>query len=455
MWPILLALLVFVSYGEAYAGKMDKYSCHPELCATDEYLIKENATADRFGLPRVRDAAMLKELSERGHFVVVPRNTGTFYLAEPESVYALPSTKDLIEDLARRYSKNFKGERHKITSLLRIPDDQQNLVNKRKTIADGESDDSRSCHLTGACFDISRRPMSLAQIAWMREELIKLIDAGIILAIEEGRSNAFHIFVLPLPSPNVISADIIEKEYKRELLEKLSGLLGNTERISSIFSDANIKLDYTVLPKVVEDPKEAKRLAEEYRNKILSEESINRGREYMRERKIDFDAVARRYNGKVDPEIVASILRNETNFGRFIGSRLVVNSLYSNYILRPRRRGFAFNELACLLKTAWEKEWNLFLLKGSTFGAFGNAQFMPCTYRSLAVDGNGDGVIDLFSDADSILSIVNKLRKDGWSQKKSNQRKAVLSYNPDDFYAELVLKYREKLLHRSPPVRRK
>jgi membrane-bound lytic murein transglycosylase B len=53
--------------------------------------------------------------------------------------------------------------------------------------------------------------------------------------------------------------------------------------------------------------------------------------------------------------------------------------------------------------------------KGSWAGAFGNMQFMPTTFMTYALDGDGDKVIDIaHSLADSFASAANYLSQVGW-----------------------------------------
>src|SRR5262249_2883744 len=54
-------------------------------------------------------------------------------------------------------------------------------------------------------------------------------------------------------------------------------------------------------------------------------------------------------------------------------------------------------------------------LNGSWAGAFGHTQFMPSTYRRLAVDFDRDGRKDpINSVADALASSANLLRRSGW-----------------------------------------
>ena len=52
---------------------------------------------------------------------------------------------------------------------------------------------------------------------------------------------------------------------------------------------------------------------------------------------------------------------------------------------------------------------------GSYAGAMGIPQFMPSSFRSYAVDGDGDGHRDLWNDwADVFASVANYLKVHGW-----------------------------------------
>jgi cell wall-associated NlpC family hydrolase len=77
----------------------------------------------------------------------------------------------------------------------------------------------------------------------------------------------------------------------------------------------------------------------------------------------------------------------------------------------------------------------------SSAGAQGLMQFMPATWAAMGVDGNHDGQVNIHSNADSIYSAANYLTKSGVSQGEAGVRKALLAYNPVDWYANDVLFY--------------
>jgi len=77
----------------------------------------------------------------------------------------------------------------------------------------------------------------------------------------------------------------------------------------------------------------------------------------------------------------------------------------------------------------------------SSAGALGLMQFMPATWASMGVDGNGDGRADIRDDADSIYSAANYLTKSGVTKGPNGVRAAIFTYNHADWYVGDVLYY--------------
>src|SRR5215211_7608523 len=77
----------------------------------------------------------------------------------------------------------------------------------------------------------------------------------------------------------------------------------------------------------------------------------------------------------------------------------------------------------------------------SSAGAQGLMQFMPATWRSMGVDGDGDGRADIHNNADSIHSAAHYLTKSGVRAGAAGVRRALLAYNPVDWYVNDVLYY--------------
>jgi len=77
----------------------------------------------------------------------------------------------------------------------------------------------------------------------------------------------------------------------------------------------------------------------------------------------------------------------------------------------------------------------------SSAGAQGLMQFMPATWASYGVDGNGDGRADIRNDADSTMSAANYLTASGVNAGAEGVRRALFAYNHADWYVNDVLHY--------------
>jgi cell wall-associated NlpC family hydrolase len=77
----------------------------------------------------------------------------------------------------------------------------------------------------------------------------------------------------------------------------------------------------------------------------------------------------------------------------------------------------------------------------SAAGALGLMQFIPATWASMGVDGDGDGHADIRGDADSIYSAANYLTKSGVTKGPAGVRAAIFAYNHAPWYVDDVLFY--------------
>jgi len=79
--------------------------------------------------------------------------------------------------------------------------------------------------------------------------------------------------------------------------------------------------------------------------------------------------------------------------------------------------------------------------RASSAGAQGLMQFMPATWTSMGVDGDGDGRADIHNDADSVYSDANYITKSGVKAGAASIRRALFAYNYIDWYVNDVLYY--------------
>ncbi|GGP39101.1 lytic murein transglycosylase [Shewanella saliphila] len=119
----------------------------------------------------------------------------------------------------------------------------------------------------------------------------------------------------------------------------------------------------------------------------------------------------------------------ETNFGSYKGSMPVLDSL-ATLACDPRRSDYFTGELLQALKLKQQYQFDDSKMVGSWAGAMGHTQFMPTNYRKYAVDGDGDGVADLWnSEADALTSAANFLQHLGWQADERWGREVLLPAN--------------------------
>lgn len=117
----------------------------------------------------------------------------------------------------------------------------------------------------------------------------------------------------------------------------------------------------------------------------------------------------------VNRYVIAAVWGVETDYGRTTGKSFLPHALATLTCRGGRRAKFWRRELIAALKIVSDGDLPLSKLYGSWAGAFGQTQFMPSTYRRLAVDFDGDGRKDLVSSVpDALGSTANYLRRSGW-----------------------------------------
>lgn len=85
-------------------------------------------------------------------------------------------------------------------------------------------------------------------------------------------------------------------------------------------------------------------------------------------------------------------------------------------------------------------------------GAQGPMQFLPATFKSFAIDGDGDGTKDINSVPDAIYTAANYLVKSGAKNGAAGVRKAILAYNHATWYVNDVLYYAQQYGGGTVPV---
>ena len=172
-------------------------------------------------------------------------------------------------------------------------------------------------------------------------------------------------------------------------------------------------------------------------------------------------------NYGVPSEVAAALLFVETRLGGYLGKHNAFYMLASMAVTRdpadipeymsklPGSEGqipwirekmavkadWAYKELKALLSYCYANGIDPLKVKGSVYGAMGLCQFMPSNISRYGVDGNADGVIDLFTVDDAVASLSNYLRRNGWRSGLSvtQQTRVLRTYNAMDIYAHTIL----------------
>lgn len=102
---------------------------------------------------------------------------------------------------------------------------------------------------------------------------------------------------------------------------------------------------------------------------------------------------------------------------------------------------WAYKELKALITYASENSLDPVSIPGSIYGAIGICQFMPSNIPHFGVDGNNDGMINLFHVPDAAHSLANYLKKHGWKPgiQRDKQQKVLYRYNRSRTYANTIL----------------
>jgi lytic murein transglycosylase len=200
----------------------------------------------------------------------------------------------------------------------------------------------------------------------------------------------------------------------RSCLAGLRGQAAANGVSSATFDTATRALepDLTILPLMDNQP-EFKTPIWDYLGALVDDERVQDGRAAMRQWGQALAAAEARYG--VDRHVIAGVWGVESNFGKDIGGRPLVQSLATLSCYGSRRRDYFAGELMATLKIIEKGDIAPASLRGSWAGAFGHTQFMPSTFQRLAVDLDGDGRRDVVDSVpDAVGSTANFLRKAGW-----------------------------------------
>ena len=151
----------------------------------------------------------------------------------------------------------------------------------------------------------------------------------------------------------------------------------------------------------------------DYRKIFITEKRIDEGVDFWRNNREALKQASQQF--QVAPEVIVAIIGVETFYGRIKGSFRVIDALATLSFDYPPRSAFFTRQLEEFLLLAREQRHDPLTLTGSYAGAMGYGQFIPSSYRSFAVDFDGDGFADIWENStDAIGSVANYFAKHGW-----------------------------------------
>ncbi|SFD23802.1 membrane-bound lytic murein transglycosylase B [Pseudomonas citronellolis] len=195
------------------------------------------------------------------------------------------------------------------------------------------------------------------------------------------------------------------------------------EQLLSLFQDVERK--QSILD-AISRPAERVKPWKDYRPIFLTDARIKRGVEFWSQ---NAEALARAEKDYgVPAQYIVAIIGVETFFGRNTGNYRVMDALSTLAFDYPPRADFFRKELKQFLLLAREQQVDPLGLNGSYAGAMGLPQFMPSSFRAYAVDFDGDGHINIWTDpTDAIGSVASYFKQHGWQAGEPVVSQAELS----------------------------
>lgn len=249
------------------------------------------------------------------------------------------------------------------------------------------------------------------------------------------------------------------------LIEKLVADGVDRGHVNSVFQDRRVDafdgLDFSPFP-----PREPR---SRYR-RFLRPASVAAARRCRAQNAQAFESAEREHG--VSANVLAAILYVESGCGRNTGSSVIFHRLArlamanepsnvrrnlerwtddGGYLdpateakIRARARYLEntfYPEVRALFEVADRLGVAPLDIRGSGSGAFGYPQFLPTSYLTYGVDGDGDGRVSLYDTHDAAASCASYFVGHGWRPglSKAQRRAAVWQYNRSEAYVDTVL----------------
>lgn len=166
---------------------------------------------------------------------------------------------------------------------------------------------------------------------------------------------------------------------------------------------------------------------------------VSQGRKRKAKNAAFYQSLEKRYG--VPAGVLLAIHGMETGFGGFMGKSQVVSAITTLAYDCRRAKFFEPHAIGALLlvdRGAISNE-----TRGAKHGELGHTQFLPGNALKYGIDGNGDGRVDFYNQADALASTANFLRKKGWKPGKGYQQgqpnfKVLNQWNAATVYQQAI-----------------
>ncbi|MGE4544670.1 MAG: lytic transglycosylase domain-containing protein [Pedobacter sp.] len=171
----------------------------------------------------------------------------------------------------------------------------------------------------------------------------------------------------------------------------------------------------------------------EYVRRLASDQRLHEGLRQIAQHRVLLQKVSETYG--VQPEYLVALWAIESDFGKG-GRRHAVIGALATQAYQGERQAFFRKQLLAALTILDQEQMRSEDLRGSWAGAMGHFQFIPTTYRDYAVDFNGDGHRNIWTDVeDAVASAASYLARAGWTK---DQKWGWLVVLPEGFDRSLA-----------------
>ena len=177
----------------------------------------------------------------------------------------------------------------------------------------------------------------------------------------------------------------------------------------------------------------------DYMDRMVNDKRIAKARTTIRANAKLLNQVSEKYG--VQPQYLVAFWGLETDFGRLASGYFPVIPALATLAHDSRRGEFFRGQLIDALRILDGGHIDLARMKGSWAGAMGHFQFIPSTFNAYAVDFDGDGKRDIWTNnKDALASAANFLSNSGWKEDEIWGREVMVGNNFDFTNASLKIK---------------